>query len=92
MSKRRFNLPKNNNAVSACPKCKNKISFVAVSEQVAEDMCEVWIECSCGHDPHKSNERLESIMGELSESNIRMALDCWNACAAVRKTSGSPTA
>ena len=78
MTRRRFNLPKNIDAVKACPKCGQKTEFVCVSNQVAEDSCEVWIECVCGHDPHNYNERLESVMGGCDEENILAALDCWN--------------
>lgn len=78
MSQRRFNLPKNVDAVKPCPKCGQKTQFVAKSEQVCEDGCEVWIECICGHDPHNFNERMESVMGGCDEENILMALDCWN--------------
>jgi len=78
MSYLRFNLPNNVDAVKPCPKCGQKTQFVAKSQQVTEDGCEVWVECICGHDPHEFNERLESVMGGCDEDNIRMALDCWN--------------
>lgn len=78
MTTRRFNLPKNIDRVKPCPECGNKTQFVAKSRQFCEDCCEVWIECVCGHDPQKSGEKLESVMGGCDEDNIRMALDCWN--------------
>jgi hypothetical protein len=75
---RRFNIPNNKGAVKPCPKCGQMTQFVAKSKQVCEDGCEVWIECICGYDPHKFNERFESVMGGCCEDNIRMALGCWN--------------
>lgn len=78
ISTRRFNLPKNTTAVKPCPACGNLTQFICHSEQVCEDSCNVWITCICGHDPHKFNERLESVMGGSDEENIHAALDCWN--------------
>lgn len=92
MTKRRFNLPKNVDAVKPCPKCGQKIQFTCVSEQVCEDGCEVWIECICGHDPHEFNERLESVMGGCDEENIHMALGCWNDASGHNAGSDAPGA
>jgi len=78
MNRRRFNLPKNVDAIKPCPKCGQKTQFVCVSQQVCEDGCEVWIECICGHDPHHPLERMESVWGGCSEENIMAALTCWN--------------
>lgn len=81
MTSRRFNLPNNVTAVKACPVCGQKTQFVAKSQQVREDGCEVWIECVCGYDPHKFNERLESVTGGCDPENILAAIDCWNAAS-----------
>lgn len=62
----------------ACPKCGQKTVFVAKSQQVQEDLCEVWVECLCGHDPHGPGDRMESVMGELSIENIYEAAGIWN--------------
>lgn len=83
MSRRPFNITRG--SVQPCPKCGNAKSFVAVSQQVAEDGCEVWIECSCGHDPHGPFDRMESVMGQLDKDSILDALGCWND--AVEKSS-----
>jgi len=67
--------------IQPCPKCGNKIEFVAKSNQVAEDCCEVWVVCVCGFDPtaENTNARVEDIWGSLDESTIICALDAsWN--------------
>lgn len=83
MTTRRFNLSAGNPTLP-CPKCQQNTRFVAKSEQVCEDGCEVWIVCICGHDPHEWGDRLESVMGGCDEDNIRMAIDCWNAAVEAR--------
>lgn len=46
-----------------CPFCGSQ-NLVATSEQVMEDLCEMWIECGdCGEDPYESGERVETVMG-----------------------------
>lgn len=62
-------------AIRPCPECGNVKEFTAHSEQVAEDMCEVWVSCKCGHAP---GERIESVMGEIDKDTISNALSCWN--------------
>lgn len=77
MGKRLFKL-KPNTRIKHCPSCRQNTVFHARSEQVAEDMCEVWVVCICGHDPHESGDRLEDVWGALDEGTITDALECWN--------------
>jgi len=69
-----------NNVIVECPNCKNNTKFKAHSSQVSEDCCEVWVECVCGFDPtaKKPEYRFEDVWGGVDNSNVRMALDCWN--------------
>lgn len=69
-----------NNIVNPCPKCGNNIIFGVHSSQVAEDCCEVWVECDCGYDPTAENtlKRFEDVMGGTHNDNVLVALDCWN--------------
>jgi len=71
---------KDNDFVVKCPKCGNNTKFKARSQQVAEDNCEVWVECDCGYDPtdEKIGYRYEDVWGGVHEDNVRMALECWN--------------
>jgi hypothetical protein len=65
--------------VTACPQCGNLTEFVARSQQIAEDLCETWIECMCGFDPTRGGpERFESPMGGCSPEYVRAALQIWN--------------
>lgn len=79
MGQKKFNL-KVNSEIEKCPKCGNNTSFVAHSEQVCEDGCEVWIVCKCGFDPtsEKCGHRLEDVMGSLDRPTILDALQIWN--------------
>lgn len=65
---------------TACPDCGNQHQFKARSEQVCEDGCEIWVECNCGYNPFngKSGYCIESVMGDLCQGNVLMALDSWN--------------
>jgi hypothetical protein len=70
-----------NTSIAECPKCKNNTEFVARSEQVMEDGCEIWIVCKCGYDPtaEKTGSRMEDVWGSLGKGEILCALDCtWN--------------
>ena len=64
-----------------CPKCGNTKEFKAISQQVAEDGCENWVECGkCGHCPtdDKPLHRVESVMGGLEPHDIVEAfLETW---------------
>lgn len=73
-----------NDIVTWCPKCGNNTTFTAHSSQIAEDCCEVWVECVCGYDPtsDKTSYRLEDVWGGTCEENVRAALDCWNEAIA----------
>lgn len=68
--------------IEPCPKCTNHQEFVGVTQQVAEDCCEVWIVCKCGYDPSQGNDRyrLEDVWGALDAPTLSCALhNCWNA-------------
>ncbi|MVF55215.1 hypothetical protein D6U78_09965 [Vibrio cholerae] len=71
---------KTNKSQNLCPKCGNAHSFVGVSEQVAEDSCEIWVECICGFNPFEGNSGhcIESVWGTLDNDYLLMALDSWN--------------
>ncbi|MBF4374503.1 hypothetical protein EAY46_15645 [Vibrio anguillarum] len=77
MGKRRFQVNKPQNA---CPKCGNTHAFIGRSEQVAEDLCDIWVECDCGFNPFENNSGycIESVWGSLDEDFLLMALDSWN--------------
>jgi len=80
MGSKKFTLNENT-SIEKCPKCGNNTKFVAISEQCAEDCCEVWIKCDCGHAPAGENTlaRLEDVWGSLDKETILCALDCtWN--------------
>jgi C4-type Zn-finger protein len=79
MGQKKFTLNENAN-VQKCPKCGNKTAFIAHSEQVAEDGCEVWIVCKCGYDPteYKCGHRLEEVWGTIDKDTIAMALTVWD--------------
>ena len=86
MGTRRFKIAPSESCQS-CPKCGNKTDFLAHSNQVAEDCCEIWISCrTCGYDPFHDYEHIENctgyciedIWGEINISTISMALDSWN--------------
>jgi len=65
--------------VEACPDCKNRQRFIGLSQQVAEDLCEVWVRCICGYDATQGRDRMEDVMGSLDSANLVCALEnCWN--------------
>jgi len=66
----------------ACDLCGNSEVFTAISEQVAEDLCELRVICRCGHDRAESLgvEPLESVTGELTRESITEAFHAtWGA-------------
>lgn len=63
--------------IEPCPKCGNTTVFVIHSEQVAEDCCEVWAQCVCGHEPH-GDDRLEDVWGGCGDDLCQTALLYWN--------------
>jgi hypothetical protein len=64
--------------VLPCPKCGNTHSFVAVSQQVMEDGCEMWIRCgACGNEPGWMDRR-EDVWGCLDDASIRCLVGDWN--------------
>ena len=84
--RRRFTV-KPNSIVTGCPACGNNTEFWINAERVAEDCCEVWVTCKCGHDPHGSGDRLEDVWGDTDSATCQVALDCWNdAIAAAQQT------
>lgn len=66
--------------VTPCPKCGNSTDFVGVAERFVEDCCWCWVECSCGYDPTSTrcDERLEDVMGEVSDRTLPAMLEIWN--------------
>lgn len=60
-----------------CPKCGNKTHFTIHSDYCAEDCCEVWAACKCGHQPD-SDDRFEDVWGGVGDDNVMAAMSCWN--------------
>lgn len=61
-----------------CPRCGNRHDFVAVSQQVMEDGCEVWLRCaSCGHEPGWQDRR-EDVWGSLDPETVACLGQDWN--------------
>lgn len=75
---------KPNEVISKCPKCQNNTEFTIISEQVAEDGCEIWAVCKCGFDPTNYEElgscyRIESVWGGVEDDDCQDALlNSWN--------------
>ena len=71
---------KPNDVIEPCPACGNNTDFTAHSQQIAEDLCEVWVECECGFDPTLTTpvSRVESVMGGTGDINVQMAFGVWN--------------
>lgn len=65
--KRKFQLKPGH--VVPCPRCGNTEVFFANSQQVAEDCCETWISCKCGHAP-ESSDRRECVWGDISKEAL----------------------
>ena len=66
----------------SCNLCGNDTQFTAMSEQVAEDLCELRVICRCGHDRAESMgiDPLESVLGELTPESITSAFHAtWGA-------------
>lgn len=70
-----------NRMIVPCPKCGNNEEFTAYSRPIAEDCCEVWVECKCGYDPTEgdSGARFEDVWGGTTDENVAVAIDCWNS-------------
>jgi len=81
---------KEGSKIEPCPKCGNKLEFVARSEQVCEDGCEVWIECKCGYDPFTDGNRLDSVMGGVDDENVKWAINEWNELIADKQIKQNP--
>lgn len=78
MGQRRFVAPPNNQIVP-CPNCGNNRYFTAKSMQVAEDCCDLWLECKCGYDPTvNTTRRIEDVWGSLDNDNIHFLISEWN--------------
>jgi hypothetical protein len=74
---------KPNNKVTPCPKCGNNTHFTLHAVQFAEDCCETFVVCKCGHEPTgESGDRYENVWGEMDNGAAMIALDCWNAALA----------
>ena len=63
-----------NSGVEPCPSCGNNKDFTIKSDYCAEDCCEVWAVCECGHE----GERFEDVWGGVSDENCYAAMSCWN--------------
>ena len=70
---------KPNEYITPCPKCGNNTEFIIHSQRCAEDCCEIWAECKCGHTPSSSNDRIEDVWGGCSDENCIDAISItWN--------------
>ena len=71
-----------NTYISKCPNCGNNTIFVVHSEQVAEDLCDIWAVCGiCAYDPTSNNalNRLEDVWGGVDDDNVKDAINfTWN--------------
>lgn len=63
--------------VAPCPKCGNKTEFTIHSDYCAEDCCDVWAVCKCGHETPKG-DRFEDVWGGCHDENVMAAISCWN--------------
>jgi hypothetical protein len=64
--------------MNPCPHCGNKIRFRAVSQQVAEDLCEVWVECGMCDLETPAEEHRESVWGITGNGDIQALVQDWN--------------
>ena len=65
-----------------CDVCGNDTLFTAVSDRVAEDLCELRVICRCGFDRAETHgvDGVESVMGELTQESITTAFHAtWGA-------------
>jgi hypothetical protein len=78
-------------SVQPRPKCGNKTDFTIHSDYCAEDCCEVWAACKCGHETAEG-DRFEDVMGGCDDANVMAAISCWNDAieAAHSITKGQP--
>lgn len=79
MGEKKFNI-KGESKITPCPTRGNNKEFVAKSQQVSEDCCDIWVQCKCGFDPtaEKSLHRVEDVWGTLDTENILTALGVWD--------------
>lgn len=78
-------LLKENSVITQCIKCGNNTKFRCIAEQIAEDLCETWVEClDCGFDPTRENTdyRFENVWGSVDQAHTNVAFDCWNEAIA----------
>ena len=78
-------------SIPACPKCGNAAEFVGKAAQVAEDCCEVWVECVCGFDPTAENtgDRVEDVWGSLDNDTLATAL-AWSWSEPITRQGATP--
>ena len=70
---------KQNTQVTPCPKCGNNTRFTLRAERCADDCCETYVVCACGHEPAgEGGHRYENVWGETDNDAARVALSCWN--------------
>ena len=59
-----------------CPVCEST-TLIGKASQVTADTCEMWYECArCGHDPHGSGGKVETVWGWQEELSL-YALEAW---------------
>ena len=75
--------------IEPCQKCGNKTEFTIRSEYCAEDCCEVWAQCKCGHEPD-SDDRIEDVWGGCGDDNVQAAMACWNEAMTANAEVESP--
>ena len=74
---------KPNDKITPCPKCGNNTSFTLRAERCAEDCCETFVVCKCGHEPTgESGDRYENVWGECDNAAAQVALSWWNEALA----------
>lgn len=67
--------------VEPCPTCGNKAEFSIHSDQVGEDLCELWAACKCGHET-PAGYRHKDVFGGCGDENVIMAISYWNEAIA----------
>jgi len=78
MAERQIQL-KPNTQVTLCPMCGNNTHFTLKAEQCAEDLCETFVVCKCGHEPtSETGDRYENVWGDMDNGAASVALECWN--------------
>lgn len=69
-----------------CPKCSERRSFVAHSELIAEDCCEIWITCQCGHEV--TGDRREDVLGDIGNESVGILIHDRNDALCEKEADG----